>query len=313
MNPNKEFLKNKANALPEKPGVYLMKDQHNEVLYVGKAKSLKQRVVSYFRKNQQHANKVLRLVYNVVDFETIETDTELDALLLECRLIQAFHPIYNRQMNHSANYCFVDLTNHTFTITQTPQIGSYGPFGQTKKLPALFQVLSETFQLPTVNELTLLTLRKQLPQMDAYPLEQKWREIGCFFAGKKTDCFSLLKKRLAYLIDHLLFEQASVLQRQIHLAQSFYQEIVRVNQFIQEPEVIFSILLDLEEPGSQTTQIKYYQVSFGKLIQTKVLSPEETFQPLPPASAALPLAPEDLDPLGIILNHLYRQEKAADK
>lgn len=77
MNPNKEFLKNKANALPEKPGVYLMKDQHNEVLYVGKAKSLKQRVVSYFRKNQQHANKVLRLVYNVVDFETIETDTEL--------------------------------------------------------------------------------------------------------------------------------------------------------------------------------------------------------------------------------------------
>ncbi|EAC9852473.1 nucleotide excision repair endonuclease, partial [Listeria monocytogenes] len=50
-----------------------------------------------------------------------------------------------------------------------------------------------------------------------------------------------------------------------------------------------------------------------KLIQTNILSPEETFQPLPPASAALPLAPKDLDPLGIILNHLYRQEKAADK
>jgi excinuclease ABC subunit C len=166
-----------------------MKDQHNEVLYVGKAKSLKQRVVSYFRKNQQHANKVLRLVYNVVDFETIETDTELDALLLECRLIQAFHPIYNRQMNHSANYCFVDLTNHSFTITQTPQIGSYGPFRQTKKLPVLFQLLSETFQLPTVNELTLLTLRKQLPQMEAYPLEEKWREIGCFFCRKEDRLF----------------------------------------------------------------------------------------------------------------------------
>ncbi|WP_233499039.1 GIY-YIG nuclease family protein [Enterococcus sp. CR-Ec1] len=145
MNPNKEFLKNKANALPEKPGVYLMKDQHNEVLYVGKAKSLKQRVVSYFRKNQQHANKVLRLVYNVVDFETIETDTELDALLLECRLIQAFHPIYNRQMNHSANYCFVDLTNHSFTITQTPQIGSYGPFRQTKNCLCCFNYCQKRF------------------------------------------------------------------------------------------------------------------------------------------------------------------------
>lgn len=140
MNPNKEFLKNKANALPENPGVYLMKDQHNEVLYVGKAKSLKQRVVSYFRKNQQHANKVLRLVYNVVDFETIETDTELDALLLECRLIQAFHPIYNRQMNHSANYCFVDLTNHSFTITQTPQIGSY-TLSANKKIACVVSII----------------------------------------------------------------------------------------------------------------------------------------------------------------------------
>ena len=140
-----------------------------------------------------------------------------------------------------------------------------------------------------------------------------WKRSGEKFAGQKTECFSLLDERLTYLIDHLLFEQASLLQGEIHSAQSFYQEIVRVNQFIQEPEVIFSIPLDLEEPGSQTTQIKYYQVSFGKLIQTNILSPKETFQPLPPASAALPLAPKDLDPLGIILIHLYRQEKAADK
>lgn len=146
MNPNKEFLKNKANALPEKPGVYLMKDQHNEVLYVGKAKSLKQRVVSYFRKNQQHANKVLRLVYNVVDFETIETDTELDALLLECRLIQAFHPIYNRQMNHSANYCFVVLTNHTFTITlKYPKLAVMAPFGKQKNCQHCFNYCQKPF------------------------------------------------------------------------------------------------------------------------------------------------------------------------
>ncbi|WP_312540762.1 GIY-YIG nuclease family protein [Enterococcus sp.] len=88
MNIHIEELKRKANALPATPGIYLMKDAHGSIVYVGKAKSLKARVVSYFRKNQQHTSKTIRMVHNITDFDTIGVDTELDALLLECQLIK---------------------------------------------------------------------------------------------------------------------------------------------------------------------------------------------------------------------------------
>ncbi|MEG0456965.1 MAG: GIY-YIG nuclease family protein [Oscillospiraceae bacterium] len=81
-------LREKANSLPLKSGVYIMKNKQNEIIYVGKAKVLKNRVVSYFRAIESHTPKVYKMVTSVWDFDTIITGSEFEALVLECSLIR---------------------------------------------------------------------------------------------------------------------------------------------------------------------------------------------------------------------------------
>ena len=87
----KYHLKN----LPSKPGVYLMKNSLGEVIYVGKAKILKNRVKSYFQNSKNHSEKVRVMVKHIAEFEYIVTDSEMEALILECNLIKKYSPRYN--------------------------------------------------------------------------------------------------------------------------------------------------------------------------------------------------------------------------
>ncbi|MEI0736992.1 GIY-YIG nuclease family protein [Paenibacillus sp. JTLBN-2024] len=100
-------LKDKLRRLPEAPGVYIMKDARGGILYVGKSKHLKNRVSSYFHRSKSHAPKIKRLVQHVQDLEIIRTDTEFEALLLECSLIHKFKPMYNRKMKNPASYAYI--------------------------------------------------------------------------------------------------------------------------------------------------------------------------------------------------------------
>lgn len=81
--------------LPEKPGVYIMKNSLGEIIYVGKAKILKNRVRSYFQNSKNHSEKVKVMVKNISEFEYIVTDSEMEALILECNLIKKHSPRYN--------------------------------------------------------------------------------------------------------------------------------------------------------------------------------------------------------------------------
>ncbi|MFL0197595.1 UvrB/UvrC motif-containing protein [Clostridium sp. WILCCON 0269] len=102
-------LKEKIKKLPSSPGVYLMKDSLNSVIYVGKSKNLKSRVASYFQNSKSHTPKVLKLVKNLRDFDYILTDTEFEAFMLECKLIKQMKPIYNRQMKNPKSYCYIRI------------------------------------------------------------------------------------------------------------------------------------------------------------------------------------------------------------
>ncbi|PJI07838.1 MULTISPECIES: excinuclease ABC subunit UvrC [Clostridium] len=96
--------------LPDKPGVYIMKNSLGEVIYVGKAKILKNRVRQYFRKSKNHSEKVKAMVKNISEFEYIVTDSEVEALILECNLIKKYRPRYNILLKDDKHYPFIKVT-----------------------------------------------------------------------------------------------------------------------------------------------------------------------------------------------------------
>jgi excinuclease ABC subunit C len=104
-----ERIELQLRTLPAAPGVYLMKDAAGGVIYVGKSKNLQQRVRSYFHVSRHRSKKVERLAHNVKDLEIRRTDTEFEALMLECRLIQELKPIYNKKMKSPLGYVYLAI------------------------------------------------------------------------------------------------------------------------------------------------------------------------------------------------------------
>lgn len=103
-------MKQKIKDLKECPGVYIMKDKSNIVIYVGKSKNLKRRVSSYFGNRNHRSSKVQKLMKNIDDFEYITTDTELEALLLESKLIKTYKPSYNKLLKNNERYPYIKIT-----------------------------------------------------------------------------------------------------------------------------------------------------------------------------------------------------------
>lgn len=146
-------LKEKAKKLPEQPGVYLMKDHEGNIIYVGKAKSLKNRVSQYFQNSSRHAPKILRMVEGIRDFDNLFADTELEALLLECRLIKDLKPLYNSQLKNHLKYVYIriDFSEPYPTLELTGSKegkGSYfGPYNSLHHVERVLQVIKENWRL----------------------------------------------------------------------------------------------------------------------------------------------------------------------
>ena len=105
-------IKEKLRLLTTEPGCYLMKDENDKVIYVGKAKNLKRRVSSYF--NREHTGKTKALVENIKDFEYIVTESEVESLLLEINLIKKYSPKYNILLKDNKSYPYIEITNETY-------------------------------------------------------------------------------------------------------------------------------------------------------------------------------------------------------
>lgn len=113
------YLRGKAMKLPLRPGVYLMKNKQGGIIYVGKAKALKNRVSQYFGSGSGHTRKVQKMVENVYDFDTIICENEFEALVLECSLIKQHRPKYNILLKDDKGYCFIKITDEPFRRLKT--------------------------------------------------------------------------------------------------------------------------------------------------------------------------------------------------
>ncbi|MDE5854958.1 MAG: GIY-YIG nuclease family protein, partial [Ruminococcus sp.] len=114
MNIRLPYLREKTSKLTASPGVYIMKNRENNIIYIGKAKNLKKRVSSYFRENPDHTPKVSAMVSNVYDYDFIVTDSEYEALLLECSLIKQHKPKYNILLKDDKGYHYIKISDDDY-------------------------------------------------------------------------------------------------------------------------------------------------------------------------------------------------------
>lgn len=155
MNDRLDFLREKANKLPLTPGVYQMKDSGGKIIYIGKAKALKNRVTSYFRAVESHNAKTYRLVQNIYDFDFIVTPTELDALVLEANLIKLHSPKYNILLKDDKGYNYVKISGDeypkiTYALQTDDKNAQYiGPYTQGYTVKQAVEEANRIFMLPT--------------------------------------------------------------------------------------------------------------------------------------------------------------------
>lgn len=142
--------------LPDKPGVYLMKNSLGEVIYVGKAKILKNRVRQYFQSSKNHSEKVKAMVKNIAEFENIVTDSEMEALILECNLIKKYRPRYNILLKDDKHYPFIKITTNedyprVFMTRILAKDGAkyFGPYTDVSAVYETLDLIKKVFPIRT--------------------------------------------------------------------------------------------------------------------------------------------------------------------
>lgn len=262
----KNTLKEQAKNLPLTPGVYLMKDKHGAIIYVGKAKKLRERVGSYFIKNKQHSSKTLRLVQQLTDFDVIGVDTELDALLLECELIQKHRPIYNRQMNSFEKYKYIEINTEqnelTITILNVPsKINCFGPFSINRKLTELKQILERLYGLNQTNYWQQHFTKNELALVDPTIAAA---EILDAFTGNSQSPQKRLEANMLHAAEQQSFEKAASLKEEWQFVTRFFNQnkkLVLANQTNWQL---------LQMPFG--AKIKYYLIYQGLVLNTRILT-----------------------------------------
>ena len=154
MNPRLPYLREKTSKLTLSPGVYIMRNKENAIIYIGKAKNLRNRVTSYFRENPDHTPKVAAMVSHVFDYDFIVTDSEYEALVLECSLIKQHKPRYNIMLKDDKGYHYIRISDEEYPrITNEKnklQPGRYlGPYTSGFVTKEAVNEANRVFMLPT--------------------------------------------------------------------------------------------------------------------------------------------------------------------
>lgn len=168
MNPRLPYLQRKTAALTTSPGVYIMKNAQEKIIYIGKAKNLRNRVTSYFRDHPDHTPKTAQMVSQVYDYDFIVTGSEYEALVLECSLIKQHKPRYNILLKDDKGYHYIRISPPPYSrITaelQTAAEGTYlGPYMSGFTARQTVSTVNRTFQLPTCNRPFPESFRKERP------------------------------------------------------------------------------------------------------------------------------------------------------
>ena len=168
------YLRDKTSKLTTSPGCYIMKDKTTKIIYIGKAKNLRNRVTSYFRKGQDHLPKVWKMVSNVYDYDFIVTDSEFEALVLEASLIKQYTPKYNILLKDDKGYSYIRVTNEEYPRLQAvlqkydDNAEYIGPYTSSYAVKQAVEEANKVFRLPTCTRVFPRDFRKQRPCLNMH-------------------------------------------------------------------------------------------------------------------------------------------------
>lgn len=237
-------------TLPDSPGVYLMKDKFNNVIYVGKAISLKNRVRQYFQSSRNHSNKVRSMVKNIKSFEYIMTDSELEALILECNLIKRYKPKYNVLLRDDKTYPYIKVTMkedfpRVLKVRRIVKDGAkyYGPYSNVGAVNDTIEAIRNIYPIRTCNVDIERYIKNRIRPCLNYHIKRcvgpctgnvskedynaMIKEINLFLSGREENLIDVLTEKMKDASNKLMFEDAA----------NYRDKINSLNEVVQKQKI----------------------------------------------------------------------------
>ncbi|HLR34905.1 MAG TPA: excinuclease ABC subunit UvrC [Tissierellales bacterium] len=269
------------NKLPNKPGVYIMKDEKKEIIYVGKAKKLKNRVRQYFQSSRSKTPKVNALVKNIEEFEHIIVDNEIEALILEANLIKKHKPKYNILLRDDKQYPYIKITNEKFPrVIKTRNVlkdGAkyFGPYPNGYAVNDTLEIIRNLYPIRTcklnlskipANDRPCLNyyIGRCLAPCQGYVKEEEYNlmieEIIMFLNGKEEHLVEVIEKKMKKAAENLDFEKAVKYRDQIN----------SLNLILEKQKIVSTSLIDRDvigmAKGIEDVCMQIFFIRGGKIV-----------------------------------------------
>ena len=329
-----DTLLEKANNLPQLPGVYIMLDDRGEVIYVGKAKKLKNRVTSYFR--GEHLPKVAAMVAKVRDFNVIVASSEFEALVLENSLIKRHKPHYNILLKDDKGYPFIRIDRRspypTLSVSRSaPRDGAsyFGPFGGRYQTREIIDVIRTALLLSDCSRKFPRDIGKQrpclkyqmgscagwcLPSQTQEDYRARIEQAALILEGKSAELLASLRAEMERAAGELRFEQAAALRDRIRAIESLSNKQRVISTVFADTDAIgfargakscFTVLhfTDGDLTGKDTEMLDEPLEDDSEAV-SKLVRQYYTLRGALPKTILLPLEPEDREELEAFLSEV---------
>lgn len=292
-------LKQKIKKLPELPGVYFFKDKYNNIIYIGKSKCLKKRVKQYFYKSKNDSTKIQKLKFNIFDVEYTVTDTELEALILESRMIKKYRPKYNSLLKNYKSYPYIKITNEEYPIITTAykieddNALYFGPYNKKRLAYEIVNYINDLFSIRKCGNKVksepclyyhlgkcLAPCNKEKNVKNKY--KQIINEIIDILNGNGKYLLEELNKKMRYHAKKLNFEKAADYRNKISKFKTLIYKQKIITKALSEEELII-----IEKTIKENTKI--YYIRGARILDTFVLYKEEKIDKLKLQEFLLPL------------------------
>ena len=290
-------IKEELKKLPSSPGVYLMKNELDQIIYVGKAVSLKNRVKQYFQKTKNHSIKTIRLVEQIRSFEYIVTRTEVEALVLECNLIKRYNPKYNIRLKDDKQYPYIRLDSQTAfpkvsIVRHMKKDGAkyFGPYTDAQAMWELVEIIKKTWTLRSCSRNLPKDIGKEraclnyhigqcsgpcIGKISEQEYQQVVLEVVDFLSGKYKGIIKQLENQMAEAAEELNFEKAALLRDQLSAIKRIEHKQNITNSSMEDQDIIAF------GRSEKDTLMQVYFVRQGKLVgREHFLINETTDEPI---------------------------------